>query len=57
VRYNERIRVGGSEVSDGEIVEAFEAIERARGETTLTYFEFSMLAAAPGRWRWSLIRR
>jgi dihydrofolate synthase/folylpolyglutamate synthase len=45
VRYNERIRVGGSEVSDGEIVEAFEAIERARGETTLTYFEFSTLAA------------
>lgn len=45
VRYNERIRVGGSEVSDDEIVEAFEAIERARGDTTLTYFEFSTLAA------------
>ena len=45
VRYNERIHVGGAPVPDGEIVAAFEAIERARGATTLTYFEFSTLAA------------
>jgi dihydrofolate synthase/folylpolyglutamate synthase len=45
VRYNERIVVNGAEVSDAELVGAFERIERARGATTLTYFEFSALAA------------
>lgn len=45
VRYNERIRVEGAEVSDAELVDAFERIEQARGTTTLTYFEFSALAA------------
>ena len=45
VRYNERIRVEGAEVSDALIVEAFEAIEEARSEISLTYFEFNTLAA------------
>lgn len=45
VRYNERIRVNGLDVSDDEIVAAFERIERARGTTTLTFFEFNALAA------------
>ena len=45
VRYNERVRIGGVEATDAELVGAFEAIERARGTTTLTYFEFSALAA------------
>lgn len=45
MRYNERIRVGGTEASDDELALAFETIERARGDTTLTYFEFSTLAA------------
>jgi len=45
VRYNERICVNGAEVSDAELVAAFERIETARGSTTLTYFEFSALAA------------
>ena len=45
VRYNERIRVEGVEVSDALIVEAFEAIEKARSDISLTYFEFSTLAA------------
>jgi dihydrofolate synthase / folylpolyglutamate synthase len=45
VRYNERIRVNGTDVGDDEIVEAFERIERARGSTTLTFFEFNALAA------------
>ncbi len=45
VRYNERIRVGGREVSDDELVEAFEVIDRARGNVSLTYFEFGTLAA------------
>jgi dihydrofolate synthase / folylpolyglutamate synthase len=45
VRYNERIKVGGDELSDAELVAAFERIEDARGDITLTYFEYSTLAA------------
>ncbi|TDG13707.1 bifunctional tetrahydrofolate synthase/dihydrofolate synthase [Seongchinamella unica] len=45
LRFNERIRVCGEEVSDGEISAAFAAIEAARGNTSLTYFEFANLAA------------
>ena len=45
LRFNERIRVAGSEVPDAHIVEAFAAIEEARGDVTLTYFEFATLAA------------
>jgi len=45
VRYNERIRVNGEDVSDDELVAAFERIESARGSTTLTFFEFNALAA------------
>lgn len=44
-RYNERVRIDGSEISDEALVRAFEAVERARGNTTLTYFEFGTLAA------------
>lgn len=43
--FNERIRVAGVPVDDIEIVQAFEQIESARGEISLTYFEFSTLAA------------
>lgn len=45
VRYNERIRVNAVEAGDAELVAAFEAIDHARGATTLTYFEFNALAA------------
>jgi dihydrofolate synthase/folylpolyglutamate synthase len=45
LRYNERIRIDGAEASDAELVAAFEAIEAARGDITLTFFEFNMLAA------------
>jgi dihydrofolate synthase/folylpolyglutamate synthase len=45
LRFNERIRVAGRDVPDGDLIEAFEAIEIARGATSLTYFEFSTLAA------------
>ena len=45
IRYNERIRVGGSEVGDQELIAAFERIEAARGATTLTFFEYNTLAA------------
>jgi dihydrofolate synthase / folylpolyglutamate synthase len=45
LRYNERVRVGGIEASDAALVAAFEAVEAARGATSLSYFEFGTLAA------------
>lgn len=45
VRFNERIRIDLQEVSDALLIEAFQAIETARCEITLTYFEFATLAA------------
>jgi dihydrofolate synthase/folylpolyglutamate synthase len=45
VAYNERIRVDGMPVADGEIIAAFEAVEAVRGGVPLTYFEFGTLAA------------
>lgn len=44
-RYNERIRIHGEPVSDEQLVAAFEAVEAARGDLPLTYFEFGTLAA------------
>ncbi|VAX09001.1 Dihydrofolate synthase @ Folylpolyglutamate synthase [hydrothermal vent metagenome] len=45
LRYNERIRIDGAEASDGAICQAFERIDQARDNTSLTYFEFGTLAA------------
>jgi len=45
VKYNERIRLNGVDVSDEAIVSAFEAIERVRGDVGLSYFEVGTLAA------------
>ena len=45
LRYNERIAVDGTPVEDGAIVRAFEAIEAARGDISLSYFETATLAA------------
>ena len=45
LRYNERIRIGLSPMDDGALCEGFEAVELARGDTPLTYFEFGTLAA------------
>lgn len=45
LRYNERLRVDGSEATDEEFTAAFERIDRARGDVSLTYFEFGTLAA------------
>ena len=45
VQYNERVRIDGAAVADEALVSAFEAIEAARGAITLTYFEYSTLAA------------
>jgi dihydrofolate synthase/folylpolyglutamate synthase len=44
-RYNERIRLAGEEASDARIMAAFDAIDRARGDISLSYFEFGTLAA------------
>ena len=45
LRYNERIRINRKPASDAEIVESFLAVEAARQQTSLTYFEFGTLAA------------
>jgi dihydrofolate synthase/folylpolyglutamate synthase len=44
-RYNERICVDGVEASDAHLIEAFERIDAARAEITLTFFEYNALAA------------
>lgn len=44
-RYNERIVLNGQECEDSLIVQAFVQIEQARQEISLSYFEFSTLAA------------
>ncbi|WP_040262222.1 bifunctional tetrahydrofolate synthase/dihydrofolate synthase [Pseudomonas massiliensis] len=45
IRYNERVRLDGREASDAQLCAAFEVVEAARGDTTLTYFEMGTLAA------------
>jgi len=44
-RYNERIRVGGECAGDAALCEAFEVIERQRGDISLSFFEVGTLAA------------
>ena len=46
VRYNERVRIGARAVSDAALVEAFDRVDAARGDVSLTFFEFGTLAAA-----------
>jgi len=45
LHYNERIRIDGQAVGDDDLLEAFRLIDAARGETSLTYFEWNALAA------------
>lgn len=45
IRYNERVRLGRVDASNDDLVRAFAAVEAARGEMALTYFEFGTLAA------------
>jgi dihydrofolate synthase/folylpolyglutamate synthase len=45
VRYNERICVNGAEVTDEELCDSFQRIDEARGDVSLTFFEFGTLAA------------
>ena len=44
-RYNERVRINGQELDDQAHLDAFAAIELARGDVQLTFFEFSALGA------------
>jgi len=44
-RYNERICIDGVEASDASLIASFERIEAARGELTLTFFEYNAVAA------------
>ena len=45
IKYNERFAINGEIVNDSVIIKAFEAIEEKREGVSLTYFEFSTLAA------------
>ena len=45
LRYNERVRIRGRDADDASLVAAFERVESAREDVTLTYFEFGTLAA------------
>ncbi|MGH8580287.1 MAG: bifunctional tetrahydrofolate synthase/dihydrofolate synthase [Gammaproteobacteria bacterium] len=45
LHYNERIAIDGVVASDGELCEAFQRVDDARGDISLTYFEFGTLAA------------
>ena len=45
LRYNERIRINGEPVADEPIIAAFKRIEACRNGVSLSYFEFSTLAA------------
>ncbi|HMM44215.1 MAG TPA: bifunctional tetrahydrofolate synthase/dihydrofolate synthase [Candidatus Macondimonas sp.] len=44
-RYNERVRLNGVPVDDAALCAAFARVEQARGEISLSYFEFGTLAA------------
>ncbi|EAR08475.1 bifunctional folylpolyglutamate synthase/dihydrofolate synthase [Reinekea blandensis] len=44
-RFNERIRINNEPVADQLLVEAFQAVEQARGDVSLSYFEYTTLAA------------
>jgi dihydrofolate synthase/folylpolyglutamate synthase len=45
LRFNERICLDGAPVDDATLTAAFERVEAARAEVSLTYFEFTTLAA------------
>ncbi|HEY8027263.1 MAG TPA: bifunctional tetrahydrofolate synthase/dihydrofolate synthase [Burkholderiaceae bacterium] len=44
LEFNERARLRGENASDLALIASFEAVEAARGEISLTYFEFTTLA-------------
>jgi dihydrofolate synthase/folylpolyglutamate synthase len=44
MQFNERARINGEPASDEQLIEQFEAVEAARGDSSLTWFEFTTLA-------------
>ena len=44
IDFNERARINGETVKDADFIEAFEEVSAARGDISLTYFEFTTLA-------------
>ena len=46
VHFEERCRVNGAMVAGADLLPHFAAVEAARGEVSLTYFEFTLLAIA-----------
>lgn len=46
LRYGERVRIDAREADDASLCAAFAAVEAARGDTPLTYFEYGTLGAA-----------
>jgi dihydrofolate synthase/folylpolyglutamate synthase len=45
LEYNERIKINQVQVTDELLCDSFERIDKARGDLSLTYFEFGTLAA------------
>ncbi|WP_318407032.1 bifunctional tetrahydrofolate synthase/dihydrofolate synthase [Photobacterium leiognathi] len=45
VRYNERVRINNQELDDSEHTQAFASVEAARGDISLSLFEFGTLSA------------
>ncbi len=45
LHYRERVRIDGADADDNLLIASFERIEAARGDISLTYFEFGTLAA------------
>ena len=43
--YNERVRLAGRNADDEVLCQAFAHVEQARGDTSLTYFEYGTLGA------------
>ncbi|WP_241576216.1 bifunctional tetrahydrofolate synthase/dihydrofolate synthase [Rosenbergiella collisarenosi] len=45
IRYPERVRINGQELTDQAHVASLDSLNQGRGETSLTFFEFSTLSA------------
>ncbi len=45
LRYNERVHIDGQQARDAALCESFAAVEQARADVPLTYFEFGTLSA------------
>jgi dihydrofolate synthase/folylpolyglutamate synthase len=44
-KFNERLRVNKKDIADQPLIDAFEKIEKGRGDISLTYYEYTTLAA------------